>query len=103
VEHLVIGEMADDDDKFETFRKKMIKKAKSRGHTDFEIEERTVAAEFLFYSFYRLNKHCFLMKQIPYLIEPDTMSNIDWLDYLELSWQPCGLFFGDNSVEKRRN
>jgi hypothetical protein len=92
--------MSDDskDDKFKTFRENMVKKAKSRGYTDYEIDERTAATEFLFYSFYKFNKHCFLMKQIPYLLKPDTMSDVDWADYLELSWEVYGLFLGSKKA-----
>ena len=105
--HLVISDMEDDDDddntKLGDLRNKVLKKIKNKGFTEYEIQERTEAAMFLFFSFYKLNKHWFLMKQIPYLMKPDTMSNIDWIDYLEISWEASGLIFGNSKIREKCN
>jgi len=31
------------------------------------------------------------------------MSNIDWIDYLEISWEASGLIFGNSKIREKCN
>ena len=87
--------MSDDDD--DTFSKKkkledmITKRMRSTGFTQFEMDSRAEALEFLFISFKSAGKHHWLMQQLPYLLEPDTMTTQDWEDYIDVSWRLHGL------------
>ena len=88
--------MSDDDDKVQKLRKKLTRSMRDSGYTEFEIRSREEAIEFLYISFSAAGKHHFLIKQLPFLLEPDTMSEQDWKDYIDLSWGWFGLYSDSN-------
>jgi|TARA_R110000824_G_scaffold41331_3_gene123045 hypothetical protein len=85
----------DDEDDAGTKRKRLeelvAKRMRSTGFTQFEMDSRADALEFLFISFKCAGKHHWLMQQLPYLLEPDTMTTQDWEDYIDVSWRLHGL------------
>ena len=87
--------MFDDDDDDDPRKKKLEdlinKRMRSTGFTQFEMDARAGALEFLFTSFKSAGKHHWLMQQLPYLLEPDTMTIQDWQDYIDISWRLHGL------------
>ena len=76
-----------DDGFLKKLRKNILQTAKSSGYTEFELRSRAEATEFLYLSLYRTGKPHWLIKQIPFLMNPDTMSEQDWIDYLEVNWK----------------
>jgi len=84
-----------DDDSNPKKKKKLeeliTKRMRSTGFTQFEMDSRAEALEFLFISFKSAGKHHWLMQQLPYLLEPDTMTIKDWQDYIDVSWRLHGL------------
>ena len=73
-------------------KKKILDLIKNTGVTKFEIESRQEALNMLFSSFYTIGMHHFRSKQILYLLEPDTMSKQEWIDYIEFAFTDIGLF-----------
>ena len=73
-------------------KKKILDLIKNTGVTKFEIESRQEALGMLFSSFYTIGMHHFRTKQIKYLLEPDTMSEEEWIDYIEFAFGDIGLF-----------
>jgi|3_EtaG_2_1085321.scaffolds.fasta_scaffold74335_1 hypothetical protein len=89
----------DNDDPVDKLRKRLIRSMRSGGYTDYEIESRAVALEFLYTTFVRSGKNHWLSKQIHYLVRPDTMSNDEWVDYLDINWKLIGLYDDDNKED----
>mgnify|MGYP003654153326 FL=1 len=81
----------DDDPKTRKLEELVAKRMRNTGFTQFEIDSRAEALEFLFISFKSAGKHHWLMQQLPYLLEPDTMTIQDWEDYIDVSWRLHGL------------
>jgi hypothetical protein len=81
----------DDDTKTDRLKQKLRKLLKVKGVTEFESESRSEALHFLYTSFYLASKHHFLNKQFPFLIAPDTMSEEDWIDYIDFNWRWYGI------------
>jgi hypothetical protein len=88
-----MSDKGDDDESASNKRlkQKLRKLLKDKGITEFESQSRSTAVQFLYTSFYLASKHHFLIKQFPFLIEPDTMSEEDWLDYIDFNWRWFGI------------
>ena len=81
----------DDDNPKKKLEDLITKHMRSPGFTQFEVDARADALEFLFISFKSAGKHHWLMQQLPYLLTPDTMTAEDWQDYIDVSWRLYGL------------
>jgi len=86
--------MSDDDDEsvVDFLKKRVAKMMRTNGYTEHEINARGNAIEFLYISFLKAGKNHWLSKQIPYLLKPDTMSNDEWIDYLDINWKMPALY-----------
>jgi len=79
--------MSNNDDEKPDMKKKLTSILRQNGFTEYEIRRRSEATSFLYASMYASSKHYWLMKQLPYLLKPDTMTEEDWIDYIEFSWK----------------
>ncbi|MBO68509.1 MAG: hypothetical protein CL398_09385 [Acidiferrobacteraceae bacterium] len=68
---------------------------KNAGYTQYEVDSRKAALEFLYVSFYFFGIVGKKSKQLKYLINPDTMSDEEWILYLDISWKDEGIVFDD--------
>lgn len=89
----------DDDDEslISKLRQRMTNMMRTNGHTEYEVEIRAQALEFLFVSFLRAGKNHWLAKQTEYLAHTGGLTEADWIDYLDLNWKYSGLY---NDEEK---
>ena len=75
----------------ELIKRLLQKQLRKSGITQHEYDARIEAMKFLYSSFYCAGKHHWLIKQLPHLLEPDTMTQQDWEDYITLSWKWQGV------------
>ena len=68
---------------------------KNSGHTQYEVDSRKEALEFLYVSFYYFGIVVKKSKQLKYLTEPDTMTDDEWSIYLDVSWKDAGIIFDE--------
>jgi len=68
---------------------------KGAGYTQYEVDSRKTALEFLYVSFYFFGIVTKKSKQLKYLTQPDTMSDEEWILYLDVAWKDEGIVYDD--------
>ena len=67
-------------------KKKIYDLINNTGITKFELQSRRDALEILFATFYKVGMQHFRSRQLSFLLEPDSMSNDEWVDYIQLAF-----------------